>query len=202
MPRERLPAGTQSGTPSAPGIRREAAVGEFPSAQTTITRKRGAVATEAPAGRERVEVFVRQAPTEGETRETGEIKRPVIRKGASSGFPESQAGIAPHIAPARERGPAPGTGEAGVPGSVGMIRGISLMSLDICSSPQEEEDDIKAVLNVIGLKKSCTSEKGEFQFTGTQRISSFNLIIFPAKGRKPSNRCEELKYAYKCLTTR
>jgi hypothetical protein len=76
------------------------------------------------------------------------------------------------------------------------------MSLEICASTQEEEDDIKAVLGVVGSRQSCTDEKGEFRFRGTKRISSFNLMIYPGKGRRPSNRCEELENAYRCLKAR
>ena len=79
---------------------------------------------------------------------------------------------------------------------------ISLMDLQICRSPQIEEDAIKAVLSVVGSRESCTDQKGLFQFMGTARISSFNLMISPARGRKPTNRCEELENAYRCLKTR
>jgi hypothetical protein len=94
-----------------------------------------------------------------------------------------------------------GGGEGEGASSVGLVRGVTLMSLEICSSPKKQEDDIKAILSVVGSRPSCADEKGEFQFKGTQRISSFNLMIYPSKGRKPSNRCEELENAYKCLKT-
>jgi hypothetical protein len=83
-----------------------------------------------------------------------------------------------------------------------VTRGVSLTSLDICSSQQEQEDKIKSVLSVVGSRQNCSDDSGEYQFKGTQRVSSFNLMIYPAKGRKPSNRCEELGNAYRCLKTR
>ena len=100
----------------------------------------------------------------------------------------------------RERSTVSGGGADGESSSsVGLVRGLSLMSLEICSSPQKQEEAIKAVLSVVGSRQSCSDEMGEFQFKGTQRISSFNLMIYPSKGRRPSNRCEELDNAYKCL---
>jgi hypothetical protein len=108
---------------------------------------------------------------------------------------------APRVVASRERSK-PAGGEAGESAaSIGLARGVSLQSLEICSSPQLQEEAIMAILRVVGSRKSCTDGKGEFQFKGTQRISSFNLVIFPAPGRKPSNRCEELENAYKCLKT-
>jgi hypothetical protein len=100
----------------------------------------------------------------------------------------------------RERSRVAESGGSGTAASsVGVVRGVSLMSLEICSSSQQQEEAIKAVLSAVGSRHSCRSNKGEFQFRGTQRVSSFNLIIFPSQGRKPSHRCEELENAYTCL---
>jgi hypothetical protein len=85
---------------------------------------------------------------------------------------------------------------------VALSRGISLPSLEICASPREEEEKITAVLGAVGTRQSCRDGSGEYRFKGTQRISSFNLMIYPAKGRRPSNRCEELENAYRCLKAR
>jgi hypothetical protein len=91
-------------------------------------------------------------------------------------------------------------GEVAAP-APGMSR-VSYEDLGICASTQEKDEAIKAVLSVVGSRQSCTDEKGEFQFRGTKRISSFDVIIYPANGRKPANQCEELKNAYRCLKAR
>ncbi|QXE91062.1 hypothetical protein [Geomonas subterranea] len=102
------------------------------------------------------------------------------------------------VASPKQRSKSPSGGGAG--GSeVALARGVSLMSLKICDSALQQEEAIKAVLSVVGSRSSCTSDKGEFQFKGTKRVSSFNLIIFPSGGREPSQRCEELDHAYDCL---
>lgn len=99
----------------------------------------------------------------------------------------------------RQRSKNPGSAAAG--SGVALARGVSLMSLKICDSALQQEEAIKAVLSVVGSRQSCTSDKGEFRFKETKRVSSFNLIIFPSGGREPSQRCEELDYAYHCLKT-
>ncbi len=111
-------------------------------------------------------------------------------------------GAAPRPVATRERGTSTGASDARGEASLGLARGVSLESLEICSSPGAEEDGIRAVLSAVGSRQSCSDAKGAFQFKGTQRISSFNLIIVPVKGRKPSNRCEELENAYRCLKAR
>lgn len=98
----------------------------------------------------------------------------------------------------RARSKNPGAGE-GAQSGIAVSRGVSLMSLKICDSSLQQEEAIKAVLSVVGQRQSCSSEKGAFLFKGTRRVSSFNLIIYPARGREPSHRCEELAYAYQCL---
>lgn len=113
---------------------------------------------------------------------------------------------AQNVIPAKDRIKAPAVAD-GKEGSSreakhAMTRGVSLTSLDICSSQQEQEDKVRSVLNVVGSRQSCSDDTGEYQFKGTQRVSSFNLMIYPAKGRRPSNRCEELGNAYRCLKTR
>ena len=100
----------------------------------------------------------------------------------------------------RERSVPSGTGESGSAAPV--VHGVSLASLDICPNDREEEAAVRKVLGVVKSRQSCADSMGEFRFIGTQRISSFNLMIYPANGRRPSNRCEELENAYKCLKTR
>jgi len=152
---------------------------------------------------DRVAVLRRTAPS-GDMSSSGSVipQRSIQRSRRTTGPAGPADETARHVVAARERSRAV---EAGADGenssSIGLVRGLSLMSLEICSSPQKQEDAIKAVLSVIGSRQSCRNEKGEFQFKGTQRISSFNLMIFPSKGRTPSNRCEELDNAYKCLKT-
>ncbi|MBJ6800612.1 hypothetical protein [Geomonas propionica] len=109
---------------------------------------------------------------------------------------EEPKGAQPLTARQRSKSPA-GSGAGG--SEVALARGISLMSLKICDSALQQEEAIKAVLSVVGARASCTSDKGEFQFKGTKRVSSFNLMIYPSRGREPSQRCEELDYAYDCL---
>jgi hypothetical protein len=202
--RERLQPGMESGTPSATRIRRETASTEVHLERATITRTRGAAAVDVTTGTRRVAALRRSPSMDEPSWGAGSAPRIVtrhIRTSGSSGFSGTTEGTAPRITVARGRTKLTGTGREESDTPVGLVRGISFMSLEICSSLQEEEDGIKAVLSVVGSRQSCTNEKGEFQFIATQRISSFNLIIFPAKGRRPTNRCEELKNAYRCLKT-
>ena len=200
--RERAGIATQVGTPGEARIRREAAVRDVPAAGMAITRTRGATAADLPPGGGRV-IPLRQFAAAGEQPGGGTGAPRTFTRGGHSATADAQANAAPHIAAGRERVQAAGGAGGGVGGtSVGLVRGVSLDSLDICASPRQEENDITAVLNVIGARKSCTDGKGEFQFRGTRRISSFNLIIFPANGRRVSNRCEELENAYNCLKNR
>jgi hypothetical protein len=187
-------------------LRREAVVGEAPSDKTSITRSRGATAMDSSIARERVAVLRRTSPA-GESSAgsigIGTAQRPTtVRSGRASGPLEESA---PRITATKERTKLSGSGGAGGDGestsSIGLVRGVSLMSLEICSSSQLQEEKIKDVLSVVGSRQNCRDEKGEFQFKGTKRVSSFNLMIFPSQGRKPSNRCKELEYAYTCLTT-
>jgi hypothetical protein len=199
--RERARASAETGAPSAPRIRRETAAGEAPSARNSITRARSASAAEAPAAKERLAPLRRAPLAESQPQVGAAAQRPVASRDRSS-WSETTEGSTPRIAATRGRAQAAGDGgSAGAP-SPGLARGVSFMDLGICASDQEAEDDIKAVLSVVGSRQSCTDEKGEFRFRGTKRISSFNLMIYPGKGRRPSNRCEELENAYRCLKAR
>jgi hypothetical protein len=109
---------------------------------------------------------------------------------------------APRVAAQRERSQPTGSSSGETPAPGGLRRGVSLTSLQICSGTRQEEDAVKTVLALVGSRQSCSDGNGEYHFTGTQRISSFNLIIYPARGRTPSNRCEELENAYRCLKSR
>ena len=205
--RERRQVALEGGTIStSTRLRREAIVGEAPSDKTSITRSRGATAMDSSIARERVAVLRRTSPA-GESSAgsigIGTAQRPTtVRSGRASGPLEESA---PRITATKERTKLSGSGGAGGDGestsSIGLVRGVSLMSLEICSSSQLQEEKIKDVLSVVGSRQNCRDEKGEFQFKGTKRVSSFNLMIFPSQGRKPSNRCKELEYAYTCLTT-
>lgn len=199
--RERLPVSAEAGSaPGAARVRRDAAAREIPSAGAAITRARGAVAVDLPGVTGRVGAVRRQPGGDVLSQGGGTGPRLVARTGHPSGTAEGSG--APRLVAVRERGKATGSGDGEGTATLGLARGISLSSLEICSSPQAEEDDIRAVLRVVGSRQSCSDGKGEFQFKGTQRVSSFNLMIFPAKGRKPANRCEELENAYRCLKNR
>jgi len=204
--RERVRLETEIGIPSATRIRRETAVSDTPSGGVTIARTRGAVTVDVPVAAGYRVAPLRRSPVAGDMASgggtgSGVVLRSTKRSGRAYGNEGSTEGSGPIVIASRGRANATGTGGGEGSSSVGLVRGVSLMSLDICSSPQEEEDHIKAVLGVVGSRQSCANDKGEFQFRGTKRISSFNLMIYPAKGRRPSNRCEELEYAYRCLTT-
>jgi len=211
--RERRQIQIESGTTTGPTrLRREAVVGEAPATVTSITRSRGATAMESSVSKERVAVLRRTNPggdiSGGRSIGIGTSQGPtVIHRGRPSGrMQEEGEGAAPRVSASRERTKLAGRsgGDGGGEGSgssVGVVRGVSLMSLEICSSAQLQEERIKDVLSVVGSRQSCRSDKGEFQFRGTKRISSFNLMIYPSQGRKPSNRCKELEYAYTCLTS-
>jgi len=205
--RERSRVETGGETVVRERVRREATVQEAPSGSTSITRSRGATAMDsslAANARDRIAVLRRSAPS-GEPSSGSGSGVPVKslqrgqRTGGMAGLVDEGGGQ--RVSASRERSKVSGGGGEGEgTSSVGLVRGVTLMSLEICSSPQKQEDAIRKVLNVVESRSSCADEKGEFQFKGTKRISSFNLMIFPSKGRRPSNRCEELEYAYKCLT--
>lgn len=187
-------------------IRREANLHEAPSERTAITRSRGATAMDSSIARDRVAVLRRSVPSGGSPSADGSgygIPQRSIRRGPrSSGSVGAVEEGGQRVVATRERSKISGGGGDGEStSSVGLVRGLSLMSLEICSSPQKQEEAIRAVMSVVGSRHSCSDEKGEFQFKGTQRISSFNLMIYPSKGRRPSNRCEELDNAYTCLKT-
>lgn len=203
--RERRQVEVEGGTAPAARFRRGATPGEAPSVHTSISRTRGATAMDSSISREQVAVTRRATPA-GELAPwrggSGTAQRPtVVRsgRGEAAFLPEESARPVSGVA-SRERsriGESSGSGAS--VSSVGVVRGVSLMSLEICSSSQQQEEAIKAVLSAVGSRQSCRSDKGEFQFRGTKRVSSFNLIIFPSQGRKPSHRCEELENAYTCL---
>jgi len=183
-------------------IRREATTREAPAERTAIKRSRGVTAMDSSIAPDRVAVLRRTTPP-GDMSSSGSVipQRAIQRSRRTTGPAGTADETARHVVAARERSRAVEAGDGESSSSIGLVRGLSLMSLEICSSPQKQEDAIKAVLSVVGSRQSCRNEKGEFQFKGTQRISSFNLMIFPSKGRTPSNRCEELDNAYKCLKT-
>lgn len=182
-------------------IRRETSVSEAPSERTAITRSRGVTAMDATGAPDQVAVRRRTAPSADHSSAAGgESPQRSIQRSQRPAAPAG--GEEQRVVATRERSKvagAAGDGDGASP--VGLTRGVTLMNLEICSSPQKQEEAIRAVLGVVGSRQSCRDDKGEFQFKGTQRISSFNLMIYPSKGRRPSNRCEELENAYTCLKT-
>lgn len=201
--RERARTGEESTPFPAPRVRREMAPGESPLPPTAIARTRGAAPTEPVPAPERPATLRRAPAAESSPREVAMARRQVTARDRSSDLGEID-GSSPRITASKERAQAAGAGDGGAgTASVGLTRGgVSLMSLDICAGPREEEDAVRAVLGIVGSRQSCSDERGTFQFRGTRRVSSFNLIIYPAKGRRPSNRCEELENAYRCLKAR
>lgn len=186
-----------AGTP-ATRLRQEAAaeVGARPSTKSTyIYRVRGGPAAALPSASE--PALSPQRPTRSAE---GATSAPAPRVAAVRSAPEVtiEEPKAKTSQATRERSKSP-AGSAAAGSDVSLSRGVSLMSLKICDSALQQEEAIKAVLSVVGSRHSCTSDRGEFQFKGTKRVSSFNLIIFPSRGREPSQRCEELEYAYDCL---
>jgi len=202
--RARVKAGSDVAVPTPGPIRRQAAQSEAPSASPKINRTRGAVAVDLPGGTERVMPYRRSAAAVGTLGGLDSGPRVVTHRSRTAGGPSGNGDVAsPRVIASRGRAQTSGTdtGQGKGVSAMDMSR-ISLMSLQVCASPQMEEDAIKAVLSVVGDRDSCTDQKGKFYFLGTARISSFNLMITPAKGRKPTNRCEELEYAYRCLKNR
>lgn len=188
-----------AGTSAAPRVRRNAATATEASLEpTTITRTRGAAAADAPAATGRVTPLRRARVSEGVPTGTGPELHFARRERSAGSTGES----APRVVAARSRETGTGAVESAKGSSLALSRGVSLASLDICASPGEEEEKITAVLGAVGSQQSCRDGSGEYRFKGTQRISSFNLMIYPAKGRRPSNRCEELENAYRCLKGR
>ncbi len=81
------------------------------------------------------------------------------------------------------------------------IQGIPLDELNACANALDERALKKNILHIIGDKKECyRKDVGEYLFMGTARFASFDMKILPRAGRKLSNRCEELRNAYQCLT--
>ncbi|TGU70355.1 hypothetical protein E4633_19400 [Geomonas terrae] len=191
------PAAGSAGTPTT-RLRKEATaeVGARPSTKSTyIYRMRGGPTAALPSASE--PALSPQRPTRPvEAAASAPVPRvAAVRSAPEATIEEPKAKTSPA---ARERSKSP-AGSAAAGSDVSLSRGVSLMSLKICDSALQQEEAIKSVLSVVGSRHSCTSDKGEFQFKGTKRVSSFNLIIFPSRGREPSQRCEELEYAYDCL---
>lgn len=193
--RERRRVDTEVETTSAPRLRRGSVSADAQPERAAVSRSRGAVPQNETGAGERVAVLRRQPA--GESPVTGgRTQQRVVRSERSSATLEESA---PRVVATRERAGVAGGGAGQPAPTAGVTRGVSLMSLEICSSTRQQEEAIKAILAVVGSRQSCRNEKGEFQFRGTKRISSFNLMIFPSPGRKLSNRCEELEDAYRCL---
>lgn len=193
--RERGRVDTEVEMTPAPRLRRGAVPAEALPERTAVSRSRGALSLDEPGAGERVAVLRRQPAGEPPVAGSRAQQR-VVRSERSYAPLEEDA---PRTVTTRERAGVAGGGAGLSAPTAGVMRGVSLMSLEICSSTRQQEEAIKAILAVVGSRQSCRNEKGEFQFRGTKRISSFNLMIFPSQGRKLSNRCEELEDAYKCL---
>ena len=81
------------------------------------------------------------------------------------------------------------------------IQGVPLDDLNACTNALDERTLKKNILHIIGDKKECYDQHvGEYLFMGTARFASFDMKILPRAGRKLSNRCEELRNAFQCLT--
>ena len=81
------------------------------------------------------------------------------------------------------------------------IQGVPLDQLNACTNALDERTLKKDILHIIGDKKECYNQLvGEYLFIGTARFASFDMKILPRAGRKLSNRCEELRNAFQCLT--
>ncbi len=83
------------------------------------------------------------------------------------------------------------------------IKGKSLETLKDCG---QLETDLKISLAKFvqkkGYIKKCIDRTGKYLFywpKGRFTVSNFNVIIYPALGRKVTDRCEELNYAINCL---
>lgn len=83
------------------------------------------------------------------------------------------------------------------------IKGKSLETLRDCG---QLEADLKITLAKLvqkkGYIKKCIDRTGKYLFywpKGRFTVSNFNVIIYPALGRKVIDRCEELNYAINCL---
>ena len=196
------PASREPQPPPAEEIRRPAitrpalpGTGEPATARPSIARQRTRPEAESAA-----------VPTARIRRDPAAVETPGERTAISRtrGVPASAVdSTAPRVVTQRERiQPTGGSAAESPKASGGLRRGVSLTSLQICPGNRQEEEAIKAVLALVGTRQSCSDANGEYHFTGTQRISSFNLIIYPARGRTPSNRCEELENAHRCLTSR
>lgn len=132
--------------------------------------------------------------------ETGAVPAARIQRSLPA-VSDTQGRSATDRAMERKRGALPiagdGSGEPGGGKPRGQVRGVPFQSLDICPNVRDEEEKVRKVLAVVGARSSC----GEYRFMGAERISSFNMLIdVPKGGRRLSNRCEELDYAFKCLT--
>ncbi|MBI4698534.1 MAG: hypothetical protein HY758_06375 [Nitrospirae bacterium] len=80
------------------------------------------------------------------------------------------------------------------------IKGVPLNDLVVCTNALDEGILKKKILKVIGTRRECYSPSaGRFVFLGTDRYTSFEMLIAPASGRRLSNRCGELKNALVCL---
>lgn len=204
LARERKPV-EATGVPGTPATRlRRAPVpadawsgaGTAPDAAAVRVRGGGgwAHALQLPTAADRVAI-PRRTRQGAEAIASSQAARPAPARSAPLPSLEEGGGPPPAL---RERSKNPGAGGR-TPSGIALSRGVSLMSLKICDSSLQQEEAVKSVLSVVGSRLSCRNEKGEFQFKGTKRVSSFNLMIFPAGGREPSHRCEELEYAYQCL---
>jgi hypothetical protein len=82
------------------------------------------------------------------------------------------------------------------------IQGVPLDDLSACTNALDERKLKKKILNVVGNSKGCYNPaSGKFLFIGTARFASFDMIIMPEAGRELSDRCEELRNAFYCLTS-
>lgn len=83
------------------------------------------------------------------------------------------------------------------------IKGKSLETLKDCGQSEAElKIALARLVQKKGYIKKCVDRTGKYLFywpKGRFTVSNFNVIIYPAMGRRVTDRCEELNYAINCL---
>jgi hypothetical protein len=82
------------------------------------------------------------------------------------------------------------------------VKGVPLSKLPACRNAREETALTEQILNVIGSRHMCSDSTNRYLFSGTQRLSSFGMMIQPIVESRLSDRCGELHKAYQCLSVK
>jgi hypothetical protein len=93
-------------------------------------------------------------------------------------------------------------GAAAAPEDDLTVKGVPLSKLPACRNAREETVLTEQILNVIGSRNMCSDATNRYLFSGTQRLSSFGMIIQPIVESRLSDRCGELHKAYQCLSVK